>query len=43
MNGLQGGQGRDARDLTDTVEGMGIVMLWVAAAVLMVIAIAEVL
>lgn len=43
MSGLKGGQGRDARDLTETVGGMGIVVLWLAAAVLMAIAIAEVL
>lgn len=43
MNGLKGGQGRDARDLSETVEGMGIVLLWVAAAVLMAISVMEVL
>lgn len=43
MNGLKGGQGRDERDLTETAEGMWVLLLWLGAAVLMAIAIAEVL
>ena len=43
MNGLRGGQGRDARDVQETVEGMGIIFIWVAAAVMMALAVMEVL
>lgn len=43
MNGLKGGQGRDEHDLTETAVGMWVLLMWMAAAVLMAIAIAEVL
>lgn len=43
MNGLRGGQGREAHELVDTAQGMGLVLLWVGAAVVVAWLVSEVL
>lgn len=43
MSHIQGGQGRDARDLEETVGGMWSVIVWVVSACFVAWAIAEVL